>query len=68
MIELRPGEQKDIVVLLGQAAGRSAAVDMIERYRKIDVEALLRDVQRQWENNLGAVQVRTPDHADGSDA
>lgn len=62
VIELRPGAQKDIVILLGQAT-RPQVIDLLKRYRTVHVEALLSDIQRHWENILGAVQVRTPDRA-----
>ena len=63
IVELRPGEQKDVVLLLGQAADRHAALTLVERYRKADIDVLLPDIHGQWEDNLGAVQVRTPDRA-----
>ena len=63
VFELRPGDQKDIVLFLGQAAGRHSAQELVERYRKSDVDVLLSNIERQWENNLGAVQVHTPDRA-----
>jgi len=62
-IELRPGDQKDVLVLLGEAAGRQAALDLVTRYRKADVDAVLMGIHQQWETNLGSVQVRTPDRA-----
>ena len=44
-------------------ADRAARCELIRRYRTADIDALLSDVQQQWDNNLGAVQVRTPDRA-----
>jgi cyclic beta-1,2-glucan synthetase len=63
VIELRPGEQKDLLFILGQAAGRHSALELVKRYRQADVEALLVTMHRKWDDNLGAVQVRTPDRA-----
>jgi cyclic beta-1,2-glucan synthetase len=63
LIELPAGARIDILFFLGQTADRASAAALIERYRKIDVDAALLEVQKQWENNLEAVQVRTPDKA-----
>jgi len=63
VIELRPGEQKDLLLFLGQAAGRQRALELVERFRKMDVDILLPGIHRFWDDNLGAIQVRTPDRA-----
>ncbi len=63
VIELRPGNQQDIMLFLGQAADRHRALELVENYRKADVDPILSGIHRQWENNLEAVQVRTPDRA-----
>ncbi len=61
--ELAPGARTQVVVLLGQADGASAAVDLIRRGRTADHEATLRDIAIQWDDMQGAVQVRTPDRS-----
>ncbi|MGA6826051.1 GH36-type glycosyl hydrolase domain-containing protein [Nitrospira sp. NS4] len=62
-IELAAGERAEIVWFLGQTEGRAQARLLVERYRDMDVNALLGDVIRRWDDVLGAVQVRTPERA-----
>jgi cyclic beta-1,2-glucan synthetase len=62
-VELRPGASVDIVFILGQAANRDSATALIQKYRQVTIENEFRAVQIQWENNLDAVQVRTPDRS-----
>jgi cyclic beta-1,2-glucan synthetase len=61
--EIPNGARTQIVVLLGEAAGATAAADLIRRGRAADHEATLRDVASHWEDTQGAVQVRTPDRS-----
>jgi cyclic beta-1,2-glucan synthetase len=61
---LRPGEEKEIVFVLGQAADIDAARGLVRRH--VDpgrVQATLDAVRRRWDGILGAVQVKTPDAA-----
>jgi cyclic beta-1,2-glucan synthetase len=61
---LRPGEEKEIVFVLGQAANGDEARRLLRRYADPGrVEAALGAVRRRWDDILGAVQVRTPDAA-----
>jgi cyclic beta-1,2-glucan synthetase len=63
-IDLAPGETKDVHFLLGQAASRREAIELVTRYREPGaVETTLSAVERHWDELLGAVQVRTPDPA-----
>jgi len=62
-IELAADERADVVFLLGQAASREAATQLIARYRACDVEAVLAGVVSHWDEVLGAVQVSTPDRS-----
>ena len=62
-IELEAGERAEIVWFLGQTEGREQARLLLKRYRGADVNALLREVTRRWDDVLGAVQVRTPERA-----
>ena len=48
---------------LGQTAGREQARLLLNRYRGADVDALLREVTRRWDDLLGGVQVHTPERA-----
>jgi len=60
-VELEPGEQTDVLFLLGQAAGADEARSLIERYRSLDCAAMLREVEEHWNQVLETVQVETPD-------
>ena len=61
--ELAGGARTQVIVLLGEAEGATAAVDLIRRGRSSDHEATLRAVSGFWDETLGAVQVRTPDRS-----
>jgi cyclic beta-1,2-glucan synthetase len=60
-VELRAGSGVEIVFLLGQGGGVDEVRTLVERYRKADLDAVLLDVTRSWEDVAGALQVRTPD-------
>ena len=53
----------EIVFFLGQTASKAEAQSLIEKYRKADLEGVLAEVERQWDNILETVQVKTPDRA-----
>ncbi len=60
---LRPGEDTEIVLTLGQEASKSGALALIKRYRDLDLDAAFRAVADFWQRTLGALQVRTPDRS-----
>ncbi len=62
-IELKPGEQAEIVFTLGEAGNAAEARELVERYRRIDLDDVLRTVIRSWDDMLGRIEVRTPDRA-----
>ncbi len=62
-ITLGPGEETEFAFLLGEEASSEAAVELIERYRKIDLDAVFKGVTDYWDQVLGAVQVKTPDRS-----
>jgi len=62
-ITLRPGETTELIFLLGEEASSDAAVALIERYRAIDLDAVLNEVSEFWNETLGAIQVKTPDRS-----
>ncbi|MBJ7221291.1 GH36-type glycosyl hydrolase domain-containing protein [Brenneria sp. L3_3C_1] len=62
-ISIAPGEQVEIVWLLGQSAAVEPARNLIEKYREIDLEQVLSEVEAHWQAVTGAVQVKTPDRA-----
>jgi cyclic beta-1,2-glucan synthetase len=63
IVELAPGGETEIISLLGEAADRAAASDLIRRYRSADLDAVLREVRDHWDELLGVVQVKTPDRS-----
>jgi cyclic beta-1,2-glucan synthetase len=61
---LAPGEETEIVFLLGEAEGPAAVRDLIQRYcDSSSVGQAFGDVIESWDRLLQAVQVRTPDPA-----
>ena len=60
---LANGARTQVLVLLGEADGATAAADLIRRGRTADHEAILRDVASYWDGIQGTVQVRTPDRS-----
>ena len=62
-VELPPGAETEIVILLGDADGPEQAAALIARYRDADLDAVLAEVREQWEDLLGTVQVKTPDRS-----
>lgn len=61
-IHLGPGEQKEVVLLLGQAAGFEEVLALVRRYRDLRaVQQALAEVQSFWDRTLGVIQVRTPE-------
>ena len=61
--ELGPGEKTTVTVLLGQADGPAAAIELIRRGRAADTAATLGRIAASWEEALGVVEVRTPDRS-----
>ncbi|MGJ9420076.1 GH36-type glycosyl hydrolase domain-containing protein [Massilia sp. CMS3.1] len=58
--ELAPGEQKELVFMLGAAKGDSAA--LVQRHTGgVAARAALEQVHAYWEETLGAVRIETPD-------
>jgi cyclic beta-1,2-glucan synthetase len=62
-IELRPGGRAEIAFFLGQADSKAAAQDLLRRYRAADLDSVLRETTRWWDELLGTVHVKTPDAA-----
>ncbi len=60
---LQPGEESELVLVLGQEASKEAALALLTRYRGLDLDALLKTVTDYWDQTLGAVQVKTPDRS-----
>ncbi len=61
--ELANGARTQVLVLLGEADGATAATDLIRRARTADHTAKLRGVASYWDDTQGTVQVLTPDRS-----
>ncbi|HVJ43470.1 MAG TPA: glucoamylase family protein, partial [Dongiaceae bacterium] len=61
--DLAPGEVAEFTFLLGDAATESDAQVLVNRYRAIDLDAVLSEVSAHWAEMLGVIQVKTPDRA-----
>jgi cyclic beta-1,2-glucan synthetase len=61
MVDLKPGAQIEIVFFLGQTENADRARELLRRYRKENLNAVLAEVKRRWDDTLGNVQVATPD-------
>jgi cyclic beta-1,2-glucan synthetase len=61
VVELRPGARAELQFFLGQAEDKDKVHELLTRYRAADLDQLLSEVTRQWDDILGAVQVTTPD-------
>ncbi len=57
------GESIELILLLGEESSRAAAVELIERYRSLDLDAVLMRVTDFWAKTLGVIQVKTPDRS-----
>jgi cyclic beta-1,2-glucan synthetase len=62
-IELRPGGRAEIVFFLGQGESQKEARQLINRYRAANIDEVLRDVTRRWDDVLGTLQIATPERA-----
>ncbi len=64
IIELAPGETREIAVLLGETNSKEEANVIISRFRRLsNVKESYAKVLNYWDELLGAVEVRTPDAA-----
>jgi len=63
MIELPPGGRADVVLFLGEAATIDEARAVLAHYRAADLDLTLTAVETQWDDIVGAVQVKTPDRS-----
>jgi cyclic beta-1,2-glucan synthetase len=62
-ISLKPGEAAELTLLLGEEDSAAAAVSLIERYRSLDLDAVLKGVTDFWDRTLSVIQVKTPDRS-----
>jgi cyclic beta-1,2-glucan synthetase len=62
-VRLSADTSTEIVVFLGEGASRADIQALIAKYRNADLDAVFGEVVHQWDDTLGAVQVKTPDRA-----
>ncbi len=62
-VDLRPGARIEVLFLLGQGENIEEVHTLIRRYRTADLDAVLAEVTRSWNDVTGALQVKTPDQA-----
>ncbi len=63
-IEIEPGEAKEVIFVLGQAADKIEARSLVQRFRDFgNVEAAFHETVRWWNDLLDTVQVETPEHS-----
>ena len=63
VVTIAPGDSVEVVAFIGQCATGDEARALLDRYRRIDLDAVLAEVVGHWRGLLGAVQVRTPDRS-----
>ena len=62
VIELAPGETREITFLLGAAAGEDRVMELYERYGKPDsARAAIDHAARVWRSRLGTIAITTPE-------
>ncbi len=62
-VDLPPGGRSEIVFLLGEGENEEHARELVQRFRRADLDQVLRDVLVEWEDIAGALAVRTPDRS-----
>jgi cyclic beta-1,2-glucan synthetase len=61
-LELGPGEVREVVVLLGAAAGAAQAREMVDTFRPAErAGTAILDTEQEWTRRLSVVTVHTPD-------
>jgi len=63
MVEIAPNGVAEVVFFLGDAPNETEARSLIARYRKADLDAVLSEVRRFWDDTVGTIQVKTPDRS-----
>src|SRR6185503_10972973 len=61
-VTLAPGESRQVAFVLGQGRDHAHAIDLAERFATVArTNAVLDATEREWDDILGTVQVKTPD-------
>ncbi|OLD65682.1 MAG: hypothetical protein AUI47_01570 [Acidobacteria bacterium 13_1_40CM_2_68_5] len=61
IVELEAGERTEVLFLLGQGGSPEESRSLVERYRAMNCDSILSEVQEHWARVLGTVQVKTPE-------
>lgn len=62
MVELAPGEETTVVVLMGSGRNRDDALSLLERHRSVAAASGALEANREgWDQRLGVLQVTTPE-------
>jgi cyclic beta-1,2-glucan synthetase len=62
VVELDPGERREVVFVLGEGLTQQHAQELIARHATVEAATQAQDqVQRTWDDTLTTVQVHTPD-------
>jgi cyclic beta-1,2-glucan synthetase len=63
VIVLAPGQSVEVPLFVGDAASEEEARALVLKHRAADLDALLAETRRRWDQMLGAVHVATPDRS-----
>ncbi len=64
VVDIAPGESREVIVLLGDSGDRPEAHQMIDRFlNSSTVDEALEDAVNAWDEMLSTISVRTPDVA-----
>jgi len=63
-ITLEPGEEREILILLGEVANPEDARALVRRFeRPENARAAFKEVTKYWDETLGTIEIQTPDPA-----
>lgn len=63
-IDLNPGEERTIIILLGDAENNFEARELVEKYRSLEkVEETYQEIRQYWDKTLSVLEINTPDLA-----
>ena len=62
-VDLPPGGEVELILVLGAAADAATARALVTHYRTADLDAVLGAIRDQWRAVLGAIEVKTPDRS-----
>jgi cyclic beta-1,2-glucan synthetase len=62
-VRLGAAGSEELVFTIGDAANKSGAEALVNKYRKADLDQVFAEVTKQWDDTLTTVQVKTPDRA-----